>query len=54
MTVVPIQDDPDSPVQIDDIADALDRQIDLMWALIVVCKQSRANTPIRTPKARRF
>ena len=34
MTVVPIQDDADSPVQIDDIADALDRQIDLMWALI--------------------
>ena len=34
MTVVPIQDDPDSSVQLDDIADALDRQIDLMWALI--------------------
>jgi hypothetical protein len=29
MTVVTIHD-PDSPVQIDDIADALDRQIDLL------------------------
>jgi len=33
MTVVTIHD-PGSPVEIDDIADALDRQIDLMWALI--------------------
>jgi hypothetical protein len=34
MTVVPIQNNPDSLVELDDIADALDRQIDLMWALI--------------------
>jgi len=34
MTVVPIQDAPGSSVQLDDIADALDYQIDLMWALI--------------------
>ena len=47
MTVVPIQDYPDSPVQIDDIADALDRQIDLTSCL----NRRFANNPERTPRS---
>ena len=45
MTVVPIQDDAYSPVQIDDIADALDRQIDLMWALIAGLQTIQSEHP---------
>ena len=45
MIVVPIQDDADSPVQIDDIADALDRQIDLMWALIAGLQTIQSEHP---------
>jgi hypothetical protein len=44
MTVIPIHD-PDSSVQLDDIADALDGQINLMWAL----NRQFANNPERTP-----
>jgi hypothetical protein len=33
MTVVPIHD-PGGPVQLDDVTDALDAQIDTVWALI--------------------
>ena len=42
--MVPIHD-PDSPVQIDDIADALDRQIDLMWALIASLQTIQSEHP---------
>jgi len=44
MTVVPVHD-PDSPVQIDDIADALDHQIDLMWAYGLQTIQSEHPDP---------
>jgi hypothetical protein len=44
MTVVPIHD-PDSSVQLDDIADALDRQIDLMWALIASLQTIQSEHP---------
>ena len=54
MTVVPIQDDPDSSVQLDDIADALDRQIDLMWALIPGLQTIQSEHPDPYTKARRF
>jgi hypothetical protein len=42
MTVVIIHD-PGSSVQLDDIADALDYQIDLMWALIQTIQSEHAD-----------
>jgi hypothetical protein len=44
MTVVAIHD-PDSLVQIDDIADALNRQIDLMWVLIASLQTIQSEHP---------
>jgi hypothetical protein len=35
----------DSPIQLDDIADALDRQIDLMWALIAGLQTIQSEHP---------
>ena len=46
MTVVPIQDAPGSSVQLDDIADALDYQIDLMWALIQTIQSDTKSAPV--------
>ena len=46
MSVVPIQEQSGQPgTEIDDIADALDRQIDLMWALIAGLQTIQSEHP---------